>query len=278
MELQEGILQFFERCRSDSLTLLLTSITILAEKGFLVIVLSILYWCVNKEKGKKLAWFVLFNTLGNSIIKNIVKMPRPYELGVVSPLRVQTATGYSFPSGHTQSATSFWGGGMVIFKTKASIILGMIMIVLTAISRMYLGVHWPMDVLGGIAFGFILIYFADKMLDSTKGITLNHILGTSLLYIVALLFNVRHDFYTAVAGIWGFCMGAFIEQQYIQFTQSTQVKTHLYRIIIGIVGILVLYIGIGKFLPHLKIVSMLKNALVMIWIMAGAPYFFKKFA
>lgn len=274
MELQRQLLQFFEMNRNDGLTLLLTTITTLAEKAFLVIVLSILYWCVHKEKGKKLAWFVLFGALGNSIIKNIVKMPRPYELGVVKPLRMQTATGYSFPSGHTQSATSFWGGSMIIFKTKASIVIGTVMILLTALSRLYLGVHWPMDVIGGIGFGFICLYFASKMLDDSKGITLNHILSTSLLCVVCLLFNVRHDFYSAVAAMWGFCLGAFIEQRYIQFTS----KTSIYRIMIGVVGILVLYIGIGKCLPHIKMVSMLKNALVMIWIIAGAPYFFKKFA
>lgn len=278
MNIQAYILQFFEAHRNPFLTLLFTSITILAEEGFLVVVLSILYWCVDKTKGKRLAWFVLFGLLGNSVIKNIVQMPRPYELGVVSPLRMQTALGYSFPSGHTQSATSFWGGSMMIFKTRVSVIIGCIMIVLTALSRMYLGVHWPMDVLGGIVFGFIFIYFASKLIDETGSVLKYHVFYASLLCLIALVFNVRHNFYSSVSTIFGFCLGTYLEQNYIMFNTAISIKKIIYRLIIGFLGVFAIYLGIEKYLPDVKSISMLKNALVMLWITVGAPYLFKKVA
>lgn len=276
MELQAQILAFLEASRNEILTLFFTSITIFAEKTFIVAFLAILYWCIDKQKSKRLAWFVAFNTVGNGIVKNIVRMPRPFDLGVVKPLRIETATSYSFPSGHTQSATSFWAGSMVILKTKASVIFGSIMILLTAFSRLYLGVHWPMDVLGGIGFGLICIYFANQLLDESGEINKWHVLGSSVVCLLALILNWEKDFYSATAALWGFCIGAYLEQRYVKFELTGILKHNIYRIIIGIIGILIFYVGVGQLLPSVKIVSMLKNALVMLWIMAGAPYVFKK--
>ena len=276
MEIQTQILSFLESNRNDILTLFFTSITILAEKTFLVLVLSILYWCIDKVKSTRLGWFIMFSAVGNGLVKNIVKMPRPYEVGVVKPLRVETATSYSFPSGHTQSATSFWTGSMIVLRTKGTVILGTIMILLTAISRLYLGVHWPMDVLGAIGFGVICVYYANQLLDESANITKWHVLGTSVICLLSLVFKVDKDLYTAVAALWGFCVGCYLEQHYIQFEMTHILKKNIYRVLIGMAGVIVIYVGIGKLLPDVKILSMLKNALVTIWIIAGAPYVFKK--
>ena len=276
MEIQAQILTFFEGIRNDLLTTFFTTITILAEKLFLVIVLAFLYWCVDKAKSKRLAWFVLFGAVGNGIVKNIVQMPRPYDLGVVKPLRIETATSYSFPSGHTQSATSFWAGSMIILKTRASIILGSVIILLTALSRLYLGVHWPMDVLGGIGFGLICLYFANQLLDESGQVNKWHIVGTSILCLFALIFPGDADYYKAVAALWGFCVGAYIEQNYIKFEINSLLKKNVQRVCIGMIGLVVIYVGIGKLLPSIQLFSMLKNAMVVIWMLAGAPYLFKR--
>ena len=276
MEIQSQILAFFEGSRNDILTLFFTSITILAEKTFLVVLLSILYWCVDKVRSKRLAWFVVFGAVGNGVIKNIVRMPRPYELGVCKPLRVETATSYSFPSGHTQSVTSFWVGSMVILKTKSSIVLGSVMILLTALSRLYLGVHWPMDVLGAIGFGVICIYFANQLLDESGTLNRWHVLGSSIFCLLVFIFKGDEDFCNAVAALWGFCLGGYLEQKYIKFEITLALNKKIYRIVLGLIGMLVIYMGIGKLLPDIILLGMLKNAFVMLWIIAGAPYLFKR--
>lgn len=276
MEFQIQMLTFLEMHRNDFFTLIFTCLSIFAEKTFLVAVLSILYWCIDKNKSKRLAWFVLFSAVGNGVVKNIVRMPRPYEVAGIKPLYVETATSYSFPSGHTQTATSFWAGTMLILRTKASVIVGSIIIGLTALSRLYLGVHWPMDVLGAIAFGLICIYFANQLLDETAEMTKWHVLGSSILCFIMLITKGDEDLYNAVAALWGFCIGCYFEQQYIQYEITHELKKNSFRIIIGIVGIVVIYIGMGRLLPDVKIIGMLKNALIMFWIIAGAPFMFKK--
>ena len=276
MEFQAQILTFLEGIRNDFLTTFFTSITILAEKVFIVAILSILYWCVDKGRSKRLAWFVLFSAVGNGFVKNIVRMPRPYDLGVVKPLRVETATSYSFPSGHTQSATSFWAGSMLILKTKASVILGSSIILLTALSRLYLGVHWPMDVIGAIGFGLVCLYFANQLISESGEVNKWHVLGTSILCLITFVLPGDSDYYNAVASLWGFCIGAYIEQKYIQFKVITELKKSMVRVVIGIIGLLVIYVGMSNLLPDIQIISMLKNALVVIWVIAGAPYIFKR--
>ena len=276
MVLQEQILVFFESIRTDFLTLFFTTITMMAEHLFLVLLLATLYWLVDKRKARQLAWFMLFNGVANGIMKSIVNMPRPFDKGVVKPLRAETATGSSFPSGHTQTATSFWTGSMLILKTRASVVLGSVMILLTALSRLYLGVHWPMDVIAGIVFGLIFTYFAQLLIDKEGKLTQKHVLISSILFLGVLIFNVEPDLYKTVAALWGFCLGSYLENEWINFEVKGSRREQFTKIIIGIIGILVIYVGIKKFLPAIKVIHMIRYALVMIWIMAGAPYIFNK--
>ena len=276
MELQEQILVFFENIRTDFLTVFFTTITMMAEHLFLVLLLAILYWIVDKRKSRRLAWFMLFNGVANGVMKSIVNMPRPFDKGVVKPIRMETATGSSFPSGHTQTATSFWMGSMLILKTKSTIVLGSIMIILTALSRLYLGVHWPMDVVAAIVFGVIFTYFAHLLIDEEGKFTEFHVIVSSLLCLAVLIFNVETDLCKAVAALWGLCLGSYLEEKYIQFEVKGSRRYQMTKIVIGIIGILVIYIGMSKLFPAIKVMSMIKYALVIIWIMAGAPFLFNK--
>nr|WP_303244036.1 phosphatase PAP2 family protein [uncultured Cellulosilyticum sp.] len=277
MEIQIQILQYLEQIRTESLTLLMTMITMMAETLFISAIIASLYWCVDKAKSKRLAWMIFCSTGVNGIVKNIIKMPRPFQVGVVSPIRVQTATSYSFPSGHTQAATSFWGSSMLVLKRKPVIWVGCIMIALTALSRMYLGVHWPMDVVGGILFGIASIIVANRLMNEEGEITRWHILGTSIAFIIVLIFNVDGDLYKAIASIWGFSVGAFIEQKYIRFNPIQPRRIQIIKVIVGIVGLIIFQVGLKKIFPAGKPFDMIRYAIVMLWALAGAPYCFKKF-
>ena len=278
MEIQIKILQGLQAIRSDYLTLLFTVITMMAEKTFLTAVIAAIYWCIDKKKGLRLGFIVLFNGVINGMIKDIIKMPRPYERGVVSGLRLETAGGYSFPSGHTQTATSFWGGSMLILRQKKVTILGSVMILLTAFSRMYLGVHWPMDVLGGMFFGLIFTYFACEMVEPDGKMKESIVLISSIGLLAVLSFPVKASIYKAVATLWGLCFGSYMEQKYIQFKERGTLKEQVTKLVIGIIGCIVIYIGLGDhLLPDVKVIHILQNALYSLWITVGAPWLFKKF-
>ena len=276
MEIQLIILKFFESIRSEMLTLAMTIITMMAEGLFIVGILAGLYWCVDKKSATKLSWCVLFSLVGNGVIKNLVKMPRPFQIEDITPLRPETATSYSFPSGHTQTATSFWTSAIFVIKTKAIKIVGVTIVILTAISRMYLGVHWPMDVAGGILFGIIFTILASKLIDEEANITMNHVVGASIALLIVLCLKVDADLYKSAAALWGLSLGVYIEQNYIKFISYQSKKVQIKKIIIGILGLMVIYIGMSEFLPDVKVIDIIKYAAVMLWITAGAPYFFKR--
>ncbi len=276
MEIQIKILQFFEQIRTETLTLLMTTITIMAESLFIVAILAGLYWCVDKIKSKRLAWFVLFNFVGNGMIKNLIQMPRPFDLGVVKPIRAETATSFSFPSGHTQTATSFWSGAMLVLRTKGMYVMGSCIILLTALSRVYLGVHWPMDVLGGIFFGVIFTLLANKLLGDKGEIRPAHVIGVSIVVLLVMISKVDADLYKGAAALWGMTCGAYIEQKYIQFEAVQNWRIQLKKILIGFGGLVLIYLILSKVLPAVKIVKMIKYALLLLWITAGAPFIFKK--
>lgn len=276
MEIQIKILQFFEQIRTEPLTLLMTTITIMAESLFIVAILAGLYWCVDKIKSKRLAWFVLFNFVGNGMIKNLIQMPRPFDLGVVKPIRAETATSFSFPSGHTQTATSFWSGAMLVLRTKGMYVMGSCIILLTALSRVYLGVHWPMDVLGGVFFGVIFTLLANKLLGDKGEIRPAHVIGVSIVVLLVMISKVDADLYKGAAALWGMTCGAYIEQKYIQFEAVQNWRIQLKKILIGFGGLVLIYLILSKVLPAVKIVKMIKYALLLLWITAGAPFIFKK--
>ena len=122
MEYQLEILMTLQNMRNDILTGIFTFFTICTEVPVITVLTAILYWCVNKRAGQR-TLFALCGSLNiNSGIKNYVKMPRPIGMEGLESLRIETATGYSFPSGHTQTSTTFWTSIMLLFKKHGFIL------------------------------------------------------------------------------------------------------------------------------------------------------------
>lgn len=270
------VLQQLEAIRQPFLTALIEAITFFAESGFVALIIAILYWCIDKKKGVKLGWIVLLSGLVNGVLKNIFKMPRPFQVGVVSPIRVETATSYSFPSGHTQTATSFWSAMMLIVKSRKMVVLGSIMIILTAFSRLYLGVHWPIDVIGGIVTGIGCVLIADRLLSEEKGITSGHVLGMSCITLLLMLLPIDQDLAKIAGALWGLVVGVYLEQKYVHFEPQQPRVTQYKKIAIGLGGMGSLYLFFKVIMPVGVQMDMIRYAILMLWMSVGAPYFFVK--
>lgn len=122
-----------------------------------VLVVAWLYWCVDKKVGIKWALLVLSSALLNSYIKLTVRETRPFvKFPGLKPLAVDIATGYSFPSGHSQAASAF--GTFIALENRSKILkgLGLALLLAMGLSRLYLRVHWPVDVLGGWLIGAVV--------------------------------------------------------------------------------------------------------------------------
>lgn len=269
------ILQFLQEIRTPFVTAIMEAITFMAESFFLIFIISLLYWCIDKKKTIRIGWIILFSGVVNGVIKNIVKMPRPFQKGVVTPIRVETATSYSFPSGHTQIATSFWGSAMLIAKTKAMAIIGSGMVLLIGFTRLYLGVHWPMDVLAGIIIGGACVIIADKLIDVEKGFGITHIVGVIGIATVIAIMPVDGDLAKGIGALVGLTIGGYLEKKYINFKEKQKMTIQLKKVAIGIIGTILLYVGLKIVLPIDNVFYIIRYAIVVLWVVAGAPLVFK---
>lgn len=168
MELMKSILLFFASIRNSFLNILFEGITMFGEEELLIVMITFIYWNISKRRGYAICLSLMSSASIMGVLKAIVRFPRPWVLiEGFEPLRQGTATGYSFPSGHTTNATSAFTSFALLFKKRWVKIFSIIMIVLVPISRLYLGVHWPTDVIAGTIIGvgcslFILDRFLRK--------------------------------------------------------------------------------------------------------------------
>lgn len=270
------ILRFFTRIRSPILNNVFEVITISTESGVLLLVIAIIYWCVNKKLGQKLGSILLFSMTVNGLIKNIAKVARPFDLEGVVALRKHTATGYSFPSGHTQAATTFWSIWMMHVAKRWLYYFGTIMIALIGLSRIYLGVHWPMDIMGAIVIGMICSAVGQRLFQQREHPkATGFLLGGCALLWGTLFLGFDADYVKAVGGLTGFLIGTLLEERYIGFNTKASLGAQVKKVAIGILGLGIIYGTLKLISPPYLIFSFIRYALLAIWFVAGAPYVFK---
>ncbi len=152
-----GILDFIrENFSCKFLDCFFISITRLSDKGIFWIILAIVLLCFKKTRKTGIclgAALLLGEILGNQILKKIFQRPRPYTVNPGVELVIDKLSSFSFPSGHSRCAVEC---SIAIFaNNKKWGIAAIVVAVLTCLSRMYLYVHYPTDVLGGAALGVI---------------------------------------------------------------------------------------------------------------------------
>lgn len=217
-------------------------LTISALTGELVyiVILGIVYWCIDKNKAYYIGIFLFLSFSVNTFLKNLFHIARPYTYSEVKQIDVDTGYGYSFPSGHAQMSTTFAGMFSAIFRKKWMYIVGALLIVLTGFSRMYLGVHTPADILCGIGVGLLLTLSGNALKKYNKPRLLAFasfllMLGVSLVYgsedIVKLLFFAA-----------GFLSGNIIEEKFIGYTIPEKIRPRIIGAATGFVGLVLLTI------------------------------------
>ena len=118
MEFELNIIRSIQSIASPFLDGLFQLITMFGEEAILIPLIAVIYWTFNKKMGEYIAYSSLTSVLINGAVKDVFKAKRPIGEPGIRSLRVETATGYSFPSGHTQTATTFWTSLMIIFRQK----------------------------------------------------------------------------------------------------------------------------------------------------------------
>ncbi len=166
-----SFLYFLEGLRNPILDALFSIITLCGEETIFMAVGLIIFWCFNKNQGYYLLCIGFLGTVLNQFLKMAFRIPRPWvkdpSFSIVESAR-EAASGYSFPSGHTQASVGLFGG---IARANSRHVLRIVMIalcVLVPLSRMYLGVHTPMDVGVSLALALLLIFVGYPLFQKAE--------------------------------------------------------------------------------------------------------------
>ena len=171
-----SLLYFFESVRAPVLDGFFSLITHFGEETLFIAFGLLLFWCVDKKEGYYLLCVGLLGTALNQLLKLLFRIPRPWvrdpDFTIVESARAG-ATGYSFPSGHTQSSIGVYGAIARWPSRRAVRIPCIALCFLVPLSRMYLGVHTPLDVgvsLGACAILVLLIDRLYRRIDSSPAL------------------------------------------------------------------------------------------------------------
>ena len=234
-----NFLKWLESLRTDFLNTLFEAITILGEETLIILFVVAIWFAVDRKLAQQV-FFVTATSLSiNGIIKNFAQVPRPFTKGI-SCVRVDTATGYAFPSGHTQGFATWSSFFAAKFKkTWISILVG-VLITAVAVSRLYLGAHYPSDVIVGVALGVGISLFGNYLFAKVKDVKKIY-LGTFLIltpFIVYFLIAADllfADLFKTFGMVGGMVAISFLDENTEPLSYDIVWWKKLIRIVIGVV-------------------------------------------
>lgn len=158
-------LYFLESLRNPVCDTFFSAVTYLGSEVVFIAVFLLLFWCGKRDKAYFLLLAGLMGMTLNLLLKIVFRIPRPWILdpsfSIVESARA-SASGYSFPSGHTQCAVTVFGAFFLWAKKRWIRVLSLLPILLVPLSRMYLGVHTPLDVSVSFVLAVLLLLVLSR--------------------------------------------------------------------------------------------------------------------
>ncbi|WP_312649265.1 phosphatase PAP2 family protein [Proteiniclasticum sp.] len=272
MELE--ILRAIQSIHTPFLDAFFEGITMLGEEIFIVPLLAVIFWTLDKKFGEVLAFTLFTSLLFNNSLKDLFFLERPIGQEGIRTIRPETATGKSFPSGHSQNAGATAGAFAINMKNRAVTIIAMTLMVLIGLSRLYLGVHYPKDAIVGILLGLLVAYAVSKLIRKFEPMKLYLIV--LVLFIPALFFADSGDFIKALASYIGFVLGIYMEKKLVNFSTEGTLLRKVLRVLLGVILILFIKVGLEKIFLDTLIFDFIRYFMITFVAIGLYPWIFKK--
>lgn len=257
-------LYFLESLRSPWLNEFMLLITQLGDEIAFLVTALILFWCVDKKRGYYILSVGFLGTLANQFMKLFFRIPRPWVLDQNFTILEQArdgASGYSFPSGHTQSSVGTFGGIAYTFKNRWIRIIAIIIAVLVPFSRMYIGVHTPLDVLVAAAMAVALILLLQPVFCGNNGRYIPVVFCVMTILAVAFLCYVEYypfptdidehnllsgikNAYTLLGALLGLLVVYIVDEKWIQFPTKAVWWVQILKVVFGLGAVLLVKSGL----------------------------------
>jgi len=276
------VIRTIQQIHGPALDAFFKGVTFMGEAEFFLLLLPAVFWSVDLAVGARMIFAFLLSTYVNNGLKYLIAHPRPPDLDPA--VRLASAEGYGLPSGHAQSAVIVWGYLASAFRKTWLWIVALLLILLIGFSRIYLGVHFPTDVLGGWIVGvvFLLAYLALEFRVETwlKRLSLAAQLAlTVLVPLVLLLLFHSGDAPKVMGAMLGGGVGLVWLVRAVPFRAAGPLWQRVVRFLVGVVILFVIYFGLkaifpGEGEPLYLALSAVRYALLGLWMSLGAPWLF----
>jgi membrane-associated phospholipid phosphatase len=277
-ELSYSLITYLQQFRSDGADAFFSALSFVGTEDFFLILFPILYWVVDKRFTLRFALLFLLSSSLNAIFKIALAQPRP-DPARVAVLAVEATNG--LPSGHAQSAVTTWGYLAYSYRRRWAV-MGLVFLIFgISLSRLYLGVHFIGDVLGGWLIGLVLLFGFIRIAPAIGAWSHRQPLWVPLLITAILPFlllvlppleTLPRAIGAATGALWG-CIADFSRLRF-QEKGATRVQMVL-RLLIGMLVLLLIWRGLKPFLDTFGMVGVLvRYTLLGAWLTGGAPLLF----
>lgn len=274
-------LKLLEGIRTSFADAFFLTATTLGEELIFILVGLLFFWCIDKKHGYYILSVGFMGIVVNQFLKLIFRIPRPWvrdpDFKAVGGA-IEEATGYSFPSGHTQSAVGTFGAIARIYKKIWVRIVCFAVCVLVPFSRMYLGVHTPADVVVSMivaaVFVFAIYPIIGKIFENKRNMRIFFLCLTLLssgyfIFVHAYNFpadvdaeNLAHGIenaYKMIGCLLGLWLSYEIDERYVKFETKAVWWVQIIKLLLGLIPLLVIKEGLkapfemlfsGSYLAH----------------------------
>jgi membrane-associated phospholipid phosphatase len=285
-----AVIIFIQQIHGPVLDAFFRAITSLGDATVYVLALPFFFWCVDTSLGAHAGLLFLSTSYVANGLKDLFQQPRPFQLDF--SVKLDDATGYGLPSFHTMEATIMWGMFAMWYKKKWLWLVAISMMILIGFSRIYLGVHFPTDVLAGFVLGVLALWLyasggpiIEKWLKGLdfRGQIVLAVAGPAVLAVC----HPTTDVILIMSVLSGFSLGLALLNRFVSFSASGPIWQRTARFAVGDAVVAVLYIvprlfAATGFAGRLNLayfsnpLHYINYAAIGLWITYGGPWLFRK--
>lgn len=272
------VIKTIQTIQTGWLTSFFKVITFIGDKEGYLLLFPIMFWCIHADWGRRMGVVGLTSLSINTCLKLWFAIPRPSASAVKVLVDIHSP---AFPSGHAQGTASTWGYVAWVWKSWKGRAVLVSLLLLVGLSRLYLGVHYPQDVLAGwlIAATLLGLFFwlEPKITPKFQSLPLpvQCVLAGGLPLLLLLGASTSETNITIVAALSGYNVGLVFDAQWLGYKSEGNWQKRLLRIL-GLVVVGALWVGLKKILPGGFVGRFVRYCLVGTSISFVAPWIFVK--
>ena len=255
------------------------------SKNVVALLFILIYLAYNKDWGKFTLLSLSVAGVCCEFVKVTVARLRPYAVvDTIKCIRADVANqnpldfkiqGYSFPSGHTMMATNLFLAIPIYVRNIKYISIGLVGVLIVALSRVGLGVHFPTDTIAGFIIALAIILILSRIYDKIENRAYLY-LTIIALSLVGVLFCPEISYIKYVALALGISLGFLVEEKYVNFENPKSRRDAIVRIVGAVILFLLLFVLIPKFAGNTDLVKCIVHSLCFFIMLAIYPLAFKK--